>query len=39
MAAHALRKGDVFTLYSSNLPEYAVVVHGILMSGTETRAI
>jgi acyl-CoA synthetase (AMP-forming)/AMP-acid ligase II len=33
MAARGLRKGDVFAIYSPNLPEYAVAVHGILMCG------
>jgi acyl-CoA synthetase (AMP-forming)/AMP-acid ligase II len=28
-----LRKGDVFAMYSPNLPEYAVAVHGIMMLG------
>jgi acyl-CoA synthetase (AMP-forming)/AMP-acid ligase II len=33
MAARGLRKGDVFAMYSPNLPEYAAAVHGILMLG------
>jgi acyl-CoA synthetase (AMP-forming)/AMP-acid ligase II len=33
MAERGLRKGDVFAMYSPNLPEYAATVHGILMLG------
>jgi len=33
MAARGLRKGDVFAIYSPNLPEYPVVFHGVLRAG------
>jgi acyl-CoA synthetase (AMP-forming)/AMP-acid ligase II len=33
LAARGLHQGDVFALYCPNSPEYAVVVHGVIMAG------
>jgi len=33
LAARGLRKGDVFAIYSPNLPEYAVTVHAVASLG------
>lgn len=34
-----LRKGDVFAIYSPNLPEYAIAFHGVCMAGGTVTTI
>ncbi|MGH3115938.1 MAG: AMP-binding protein [Gaiellales bacterium] len=33
LAARGFRKGDVFAIYSPNVPEYAVAFHGVSLAG------
>ena len=33
LAARGLKKGDVFAIYSPNLPEYAIAFHGVALAG------
>jgi steroid delta-isomerase-like uncharacterized protein len=33
LAQRGLKKGDVFAIYSPNLPEYAIAFHGVVMLG------
>ena len=33
LAARGFKKGDVFAIYSPNLPEYAIAFHGIALAG------
>src|SRR5687767_8371447 len=33
LAARGFRKGDVFAIYSPNLPEYSVVFHAVALAG------
>ena len=37
LAARGFRKGDVFAIYSPNVPEYAIAFHAVsLLGGTNT---
>ena len=39
LARRGLRKGDVFAIYSPNLPEYAVALHAVSLAGGVTTTI
>jgi acyl-CoA synthetase (AMP-forming)/AMP-acid ligase II len=39
LAARGFRKGDVFAIYSPNVPEYAVAFHGVSLAGGVTTTI
>ncbi len=39
LAAHGLEKGDVFAIYSPNLPEYAIAFYGIAKAGGTVTTI
>lgn len=39
LSARGFRKGDVFAIYSPNLPEYAVAFHAVSLAGGATTTI
>ncbi len=40
LSARGFRKGDVFAIYSPNLPEYAIALHAVsLLGGVVTTSI
>jgi acyl-CoA synthetase (AMP-forming)/AMP-acid ligase II len=38
-AAHGVTKGDVFAIYSSNIPEYALAFHAVASLGSATTMV
>ncbi len=39
LAAHGIRKGDVFAIYSPNLPEYVLAFHAVACLGATTTMV
>ena len=39
LAARGFGKGDVFAIYSPNIPEYAVIFHGVTLAGGTVTTI
>jgi len=39
LAAHGLEKGDVFAIYSPNIPEYAIAFYGVARAGGTVTTI
>lgn len=39
LAAHGLRKGDVFAIYTPNLPEYVLAFHAVASLGATTTMV